>query len=293
MTVINTNYATIEEAWGVPIKKQKQKLSAASDPLCDLYNKRNDRTKRPYAIEGPVPNDGMTLAPYRKAQTGRTLNSGVVKGGDYRENARPSRVPSYRPVMVNTSEDVYDARNSFEDADDAYFERALREEIPERQGARLIAYDSGNSIHGSRFRHIDDDNISEISSSSAPIHSLNQNQNQNSIPIHTESFEHFDKEHESFADRGLNGDYDMYQSRGLGSGIEKDYDTNTTTNTNTNTNTNNNNTNTNTNTNTNPSTRSIEKEHDKLLDFGLYIISGVLMIFTMEQILQLGMKMRD
>jgi len=34
-------------------------------------------------------------------------------------------------------------------------------------------------------------------------------------------------------------------------------------------------------------------DKDKLIDLGLYIASGIFMIFTMEQVLQLGMRMGD
>lgn len=54
MTVINTSYTSLEDAWGSNFdlehnnKKQKKKKSKP-DPLCDLYAKRYRKAKKPYS----------------------------------------------------------------------------------------------------------------------------------------------------------------------------------------------------------------------------------------------------
>jgi hypothetical protein len=58
MTIINTNYTTLEDAWGsnfdknVSKKNRRNKKSAAvsskPDPLCELYSRRLKKAKKPY-----------------------------------------------------------------------------------------------------------------------------------------------------------------------------------------------------------------------------------------------------
>jgi len=215
MTVINTNYTTIEEAWGGSSQKNRNGKAAAAaaarpratDPLCDLYNKRSEKMKRPYAEVAPN-SDSLTLATYNKVPyAGRTLQQQQQPSGNLRGAALPPA--SYRPITVNTSEDIYDANRMHDIEDDAYFERALGEDVPGRHGSRLVAYDSPVEEAPAR----PPSPPAAVVAKEAPKSIVSQIKEQTSA-------------------------------------------------------------------------------HDKLLDFGLYIISGMLMIFTMEQILQLGMRMR-
>ena len=50
MTVIYTPYTSLEDAWGTNFNKKtkKTKKSSKSDPLCDLYNKRYKKIKKPF-----------------------------------------------------------------------------------------------------------------------------------------------------------------------------------------------------------------------------------------------------
>ena len=215
MTVINTNYTTIEEAWGGSSQKNRNGKAAAAtrarptDPLCELYNKRSEKMKRPYAEVAPN-SDSLTLATYNKVPySGRTMQQQQPSG-----NLRGAALPpaSYRPITVNTSEDIYDANRMHDIEDDAYFERALGDDVPGRHGSRLVAYDSP-------------------AAEEAPAR-------QPSTPVAPA----------------------VVAKEATKSIVSK--------------------------------IKEQTSAHDKLLDFGLYVISGMLMIFTMEQILQLGMRMR-
>jgi hypothetical protein len=54
MTVIYTPYTSLEDAWGPnfkndkPEKKKKSKHSKQNDPLCDLYSKRYKKVRKPF-----------------------------------------------------------------------------------------------------------------------------------------------------------------------------------------------------------------------------------------------------
>jgi hypothetical protein len=53
MTVINTSYTTLEDAWGPNFdtdhnNKQKKKKKVKTDPLCELYGRRYKKHKKPY-----------------------------------------------------------------------------------------------------------------------------------------------------------------------------------------------------------------------------------------------------
>lgn len=53
MTIINTNYTTLEDAWGSNFdksvsKKNKKNKKSKPDPLCELYSRRLKKAKKPY-----------------------------------------------------------------------------------------------------------------------------------------------------------------------------------------------------------------------------------------------------
>lgn len=227
MTVINTNYTTIEEAWGAPISVQKRRRAPRglppADPLCDLYNKRGEKVKRPYSVDSNS-DPGMALAPYNRAHVGRTqpsASSGYDSIQMHSSNAgRDNHAASYRPIVANTSEDIHHSHH-YQFDDDAYFDRALSEDIPGRQGSRLIAYDEPDH-HDSLPNHLEHMTPDIPVPVSAPASATG--------PVTTTQI-------------------------AVGA--------------------------------------APTSSNEKLLDFGLYIISGVLMIFTMEQILQLGMRMKS
>jgi hypothetical protein len=190
-----------------------------------LYNKRSDKMKRPYAEIAPN-SDSLTLATYSKVPySGRTLHQSTASSQSNGNTMGALPPASYRPITVNTSEDIYDTQRMYDDADDAYFERALSEDAPSRHGSRLIAYDSQPYTS------------EDIPAGRAPSSVV-------SSPVRREPSPPASPQ--------------KSQSSAVAVAVA------------------------------NAATSS----HDKLLDFGLYIISGVLMIFTMEQILQIGMRMR-
>lgn len=188
MTVINTNYSTLEEAWGgnfVNKSGKKKKSRYVQDPLCDLYAKKNLKSRKPYGDDAI--DDGM-YALYNKNASSRSM---LPQTDSVQSVPRASK---YKPINVDGIEDdVHDAQPI--DDDDAYLERYLDEE----------AADAGTAA-------------AAMASSSKR--------------------------------RAIEA-YDVHQSRRM----------------------------------------EIEMDKDKLIDLGLYISSGILMIFTMEQILQLGMRM--
>lgn len=194
MTVINTNYSTLEEAWGgnfVNKSGKKKKSRYVPDPLCDLYAKKNLKSRKPYGDDGV--DDGM-YALYNKNASSRSMLPQV----DSVQSV--PRASKYKPINVDGIEDdVHDAQPI--DDDDAYLERYLDEEAVEREAMASAAASASANASASKRRTLEA--------------------------------------------------YDMYQSRRMEADMDK----------------------------------------DKLIDLGLYISSGILMIFTMEQILQLGMRM--
>jgi hypothetical protein len=189
MTVINSSYSTLEEAWGGNFinkgGKQKKKTRFVQDPLCDLYAKKNLRTRKPYGDDTePQGVDDSLYGLYNKNSTSRTTK-------DSKQNITV-RTPQYKPINVEgVDEETHDAGQV--DDDDAYLERYLDEN------------DTSAILSEKRLR------------------------------------------------RQYAVDRDNFQSRQLEADIDK----------------------------------------DKLIDLALYISSGILMIFTMEQVLQLGMRMSD
>jgi len=228
MTVINTNYSSIEEAWGTPLNQKKKSRRPPPDPLCDLYAKRNQKTKRPYSETAA----NSALSVYSKLPyNGRMTPTATANGYD------ATKPVSYRPILASSSEDIYETRHH-QDEDDAYFDRALSGDNTSLQGARLIAYDQGNPYHPpgvtDNFSDYGSDPIPDPDVSNTPAPTSNSQEQSQRPPIVSTNYN---------------------SKSGLG-------------------------------------TNSSHNSHEKILDLGLYIISGVLMIFTMEQILQLGMRMK-
>ena len=83
MTVINTNYSSLEDAWGdnfdvsaVTKKHRKSKKdteTSSSDPLCELYGRRYRKIKKPYGTKSSTPLDDEYVHRYN-----------VYKGDDRR-----------------------------------------------------------------------------------------------------------------------------------------------------------------------------------------------------------------
>lgn len=128
MTVINSGYSTLEEAWGGNFNnkgsgsggsKQKKKARFIQDPLCDLYAKKSLRTRKPYSDDNePQGVDDSLYGLYSKHNTSRSTK-------DSKQN-NTSRTPQYKPINVEgVDEDIHDARQI--DDDDAYLERYLDE----------------------------------------------------------------------------------------------------------------------------------------------------------------------
>lgn len=83
MTVINTNYSSLEDAWGDNFnvntgtkkhrKSKKETAVSSSDPLCELYGKRYRKIKKPYGSKSSTPLDDEYVHRYN-----------VYKGDDRR-----------------------------------------------------------------------------------------------------------------------------------------------------------------------------------------------------------------
>jgi len=133
MTVINTNYSTLEEAWGGNFNKTKKKKT--KDPLCELYAKKNLKARRPFYDESNEPQGtddtvyGTTLpGNYDKpARTSRTTR--IQKDSSDRQ-----RKPTFKTVEIDGTEDHVYAEMEEEDEDDAYLEKYLDQETMSDSG---------------------------------------------------------------------------------------------------------------------------------------------------------------
>ena len=143
MTVVNTNYSTLEEAWGtnfVNNKGSKKKKKFVQDPLCDLYAKKNLRMRKPYSDDvEPSGVDDSMYGLFNKNFSSRNTTAG---------GSKMARTPQYKPVAIDgIDSDTHDAVAI--DDDDAYLEKYLDEdaaavavdnEISQVQRRRQAAY---------------------------------------------------------------------------------------------------------------------------------------------------------
>lgn len=238
-------YSTIEEAWGTPrLPKGKKKARVPlqpTDPLCDLYNKRTARAKKPYSEDAGTPYqyEKVFYDGYEKTATSRTT----------RPNNCKARV-SAKPVSVSREKDVYDAYsvdNSLaqyasyrEEDDEAYFSKVLNDSMQKV----TEKYTSG-PLHS-------DVTPGTWSTGVSPI--IKRQQVDDDDGVSTSDYVEDDGS-DIMAPASPAPMTPQSPSPSRYSGVEDD-------------------------------------ERDKVLDFGLYVASGIMLIFLLEQILQLGMRMK-
>jgi hypothetical protein len=205
MTVINTNYSTIDEAWGNSFggKGLSKKKKKVADPICDLHDKKSQKSRKPYMDEqvDPYEYHGEVFGPYDKVKFSRTTKPRENECARVQQARR-----KFKPVTVEKMEDEYSAVAEPDvDDDDSYFQKAV--------------------LGGSRG----DDEESDVDF------------NEEETPIKEDS-----------RDR---------KGRASESSVVA-------------------------------TTKATSDQRERLFDFGLYIGSGIMLIIILEQILQLGMRMR-
>jgi hypothetical protein len=123
MTVINTNYSTLDEAWGNgsferAITKKKKKTV---DPLCELYKKKAVKPKKPFqeADIDPYSYKGDLYGPHSKVSYSRTLKPQDEPICKPRKQVKPVVSIDGGTIYAGTDEPLN------EDDDDLYLANAL------------------------------------------------------------------------------------------------------------------------------------------------------------------------
>jgi hypothetical protein len=139
MTVLSTNYSTLEEVWGESFsstqkgKKDKKKDKKAVDPICQLYEMGNN--------SGYTENDIVSYAntyfdKYDKTKHQRTMNDD--------EGVLPRERPT-RHVVINENKNAYDTSD---DLDEPLHEiQETRRELPRRELPRGHKKESSSNYY--------------------------------------------------------------------------------------------------------------------------------------------------
>jgi hypothetical protein len=115
MTVINTNYSSLEDAWGENFdevkKPRKSKKNTAplaplsgGDPLCELYNKRYRKIKKPYGQKSSTPLDDEYLHRYNTYKSNDRRNYYGYQDDTYKKRMDPSR-QSTDPLLIDPTDE--------------------------------------------------------------------------------------------------------------------------------------------------------------------------------------------
>jgi hypothetical protein len=125
MTVLSTNYATIDEVWGTsfveptkPLKKKTKKtshdaLSTSSDPICELYsNKLGNYT------ESDLVKYANDQASYQRSMKPQQLTQEYLDDKMSREPKQPNEIPEYEKQF-----DMY-LPNMYDDIDEISYDNA-------------------------------------------------------------------------------------------------------------------------------------------------------------------------
>ena len=134
MTVLNTNYTSLEDAWGSNfdvVERRRPKKSKSTDPLCELYSRRNRKSKKPYSTSMQKPSkysaynrkhasDMNKYYGYSDEEMYRTNGNNEMKDAHFLGNFESGECGSLKP-----SKPVMDFDD---DDDDAYLDNAVLEE---------------------------------------------------------------------------------------------------------------------------------------------------------------------
>ena len=119
MSYLNINFSTLEDAWGSNFEKSKKKKS---NPTCNLYNKRNLKTHKPYktVVESshirPIYED-EDYVKYYGYNDGRPYSRNANKLGKYK-----LQFPYKKPVVSNKYDDDEEEEEEYIENEEEYIE---------------------------------------------------------------------------------------------------------------------------------------------------------------------------
>jgi hypothetical protein len=131
MTVLNTNYTTLEEAWGEDFRKNAKQKSLsnkkAADPLCQLYGRKYQKARKPFLDKSidfknhRVSNEKVSKNRYFGFEDDRHVEQTRTPECVVSRPARPHKRPSTKKQAVRFNLET-------EDDDDVYLHNAVQEE---------------------------------------------------------------------------------------------------------------------------------------------------------------------
>ena len=297
MTVINTNYSSLEDAWGDNFdpnsnsnsnsngskkKKNKKILSSSVDPLCELYGKRYRKTKKPYGTKSSTPLDDEYIHRYNVYNGEDKRHYYGYKDDDYSKLMNPSRQKTNlllidpesedRCVNVNAIPPIYKKNKKKsnkkvkfvepEDEDDLYLQNAVSSSQEDGDNDDLDnlvnTYDEAISSKKTNFNRIYS-NVYDESEDETETNENDEHENENDkLPNHIEQG-YVDTEDEE--DSLLISNEVKRKSNVVKNQIVM------------------------------KNQMDISRERN-YLDFIIYILSGFILIFMMEQFVQIGIQMR-
>jgi hypothetical protein len=239
MTIINTYYSTIEEAWGVDRIDRKKPVKK---PICNLYENRNKTKTRPYR------NNTTNELNYKETMFANNGNEDYDKYYGYADARAHSRTTKplknhkeyFKPedkrrVAINPNTNTY-----MELDDDVY------EESYSQDKNNVVEEEYENIYEETPYEEVYEENDDNYLTNMRTNATKNVNMNRY---VDEEINEEIDEER-----------YDITKA-------QKQY-------------------------NNNPS--HLRNDANKqILDLSLYTLSGVLVIFMMEQFVQMGMKIKS
>lgn len=302
MSYLNINYSTLEDAWGTNFEKQKRKKKS---PLCDLYEKKNAKIYKPYKT---VQNSKHVKPIY--VDDDYTKYYGYSDGVPSNKKHNLSKYKLKFPYKKQTPRYVYDEDDSdIDEENDDHQERVYEEKISSKHPKTK---QRRKPTMKSNFSYIDEDSkiktmqpiIEEESEDDSPSYlryskqQRNDDNTQQTYIYHEQdddSDDEFDRylkppKHENTREEDSEDEYhsvlqSVYEEhRSVEPSFKKK--------------------------NIKKKNNMIEEElfnNDKqrkiksrqrdsnervLLDFILYTISGILLIFIMEQFILIGTKIK-
>ena len=240
MTIINTQYSTLEEAWGVENLKQPRKTSKRQ---CDLYENRNKPKSRPFRhnSKNEVSQDMMIL--------GDKNNPDYDKYYGYAD-AKPSPRKQTRSHSDESTARKYNRHIAVNPKSNTYSNEDQR------------IYEEGGDMIYEEVYDEDDDNYLSIDQQNMNMNNLVEDEVDNEINEEVDDDEYDVRK----ISQTRNPENQMQLKQGNKQGKQNQQQ--------------------------NQQYNLQNLQNTQIVDLAMYTLSGIILIFMMEQFVQLGIKIK-
>lgn len=278
MTVVHSNYTSLEDAWGpltgAPDKKKKSK-SAKADPLCELYGRRYKKSKKPFytkdsdmmendyinrvhGYSSDTPTDPISYHGYK--------DDPIEPPGRRRVNlpkCSSTTIPPRRKSKKKRVNFLLDPDEEYEEDDDVYIRRALLQ-AHEKQEC-VDDPEDFDKVYSNVYNETDDEGFEEENNADNQVPHVNRKSSSSEPSIKDlvkQELRKTDAAEESLQQSVPKTKTSSSKPAFLSEELSQ-------------------------------LQKSAFVDERQYLDMLMYVFSGIILIFMMEQFIQIGIRMKE